>query len=301
MSLEWILACGFGTCFIILAMFQLAPRLRSMFGGSAAGSPSVVLRPEEDYLLEMATVDEGFRRMIAQCRLGISATTAAIGLAALGMLAAATVFVIIENVWIAIVAGVSVWLVAWLAIALRAQSVRHKVETQLPSLLEMLSGTLRASVSLEQGLESVSAKMTGFLANDLKDCTRKIELGLPTPIALGEIANRYNLLDLRLLVAAVSTHRQTGGDLAGVMDQLSRVARDRLAFRQQLSSLTISARLAAIIVGLAAPALIIYYATRGYGLDRMWDDPSGRFFLLVAMGLESIGVLWVIALTRKVV
>lgn len=300
MTNEWLLAIGLGGCFFALAFFRLATSSKRIDPTTELTRSGVLLRSEKKYDLEIANFDGMFQKMIDQCHWRLNPSEVALAIFCLGTIAMAIAYVAVENGWVAIGSGVGVVSIALLALLIRAKIVRSNVEEQLPSAIEMLAGTMRAGVSLEQGLASVGSKGTGFLAKDLNDCARRIDLGLPASVALGEIANRYDLLDLRLLAAVVSTHRQTGGDLAGVMDQLSQVARGRLAFRRQLSSMTITARLAAFIVGLAAPALLGYYTLRGFEFDRLWEDPQGRFFLGLALGLELLGIVWVIGLTRKV-
>jgi len=300
-TLDWLPAIALGGCasFVSLAFavrrwFPVAPLQREV-------EPQIKLRLRNSSSPESpdSDLDNRFSRLVDVTHTGFETNIAALLVIGVGVLVGAALFVQFEEPIVSILGAMLGMILSYLGLIVRAAYVRSKIQEQLPHAVDMLAGAIRAGVSVEGGLSRVASKTQGFLGYDLRLCDHRIELGLPTSNAIRELADRYQLLDLKQLAVAVAIHQQTGGDLAKVMEQLARVSRERQAYRRQISSLTISARLAAAIVGSAAPGLLLYYSMRGKGLTEFWDDPSGRFLLLLAAGLEIGGVLWILAITRK--
>jgi tight adherence protein B len=262
-------------------------------------SVELVLRNSEPSVGAFRDLDDRFDKTVEVAQTGFDTRHSVLLIIAVGVLFGATYFVVVEEIYGSLVCALLGAIITWVGLVVRAAYVRSKVQEQFPTVADMLSGAIRAGVSVEYALTSVASKSQGFLGQELRACAQKIKLGLPTSRALQEVADRYELLDLKLLAAAVAVNRQTGGNLSKVMEQLARVSRERQAYRRQISGMTASARLAAIIVGAAAPGLVIYYLIRGSGLSNFWEDPSGRFLIILAVCLEIVGVLWIVAITRR--
>jgi tight adherence protein B len=253
--------------------------------------------PKYDYSL--ASFERHLVQLVDTSHLTWNATGVLAAICLLSLIAGAASFVALEIEWVGLAVSLAIVILGYLFLRVRSSYVRSKIEEQVPHMVELIAGNARAGGSVEAGLVSIAKKASGYLARDLKKGVNQVHLGLHASDVFQELAQRYRLTDLRMLASVFRTHRQTGGNLADVMEQLASVVRDRLAYRQQLRSTTATARLAALIVGLAAPSLCAYYLIRGYQLERMWSDSSGRFFLLLALFLEVVGGLWIFAITRR--
>jgi tight adherence protein B len=118
------------------------------------------------------------------------------------------------------------------------------------------------------------------------------------PEALEEMADRVPNLDLRFFVTAVILQRQTGGDLAEILDKIGYLIRERFKIWGAVQALTGEGRLSGIIL-LALPPLlfVVIYRLNPEYCQTLFDDPLGRQMLMVAIFMQLIGA----AVIRKIV
>jgi len=215
----------------------------------------------------------------------------------------------------ATVAAVLVWLfsksilygvLGWgVGLCLPYLNVLHKrkrriaaFESCLPQCLELISRSLKAGHPFTVGLQMVSTELPPPVATEFARVYAEQQMGLPLEDSLREMAARVALLDLRFFVLSVLIHRQTGGDLSEVLDNLSTVIRDRLKVHGQVRALTAEGRYSGWVLCLL-PFLVFFLiklTNPGY-LDPLLQTPTGRKMLYAALGLMFVGVL----LIRKIV
>ena len=116
--------------------------------------------------------------------------------------------------------------------------------------------------------------------------------GLPFTQVMRTFAKRVPLMDVRFFAIAVLTQRETGGNLAEVLDNLAGVMRDRFRVRRQLRVLTAQGRLSGWILG-ALPVVLglALYALNPDQMQEFVADPMGFRLLMIAIGLEIAGVI----------
>lgn len=262
--------------------------------------PRLTLAPTENGDVSPSTekFDRAFNRLVMESGLPLSPTVTMILWLGTSLLVGATLFVAFENLLVSLLGAVTaviLFLVVIMALRTRRQ---RKIMENLPATIDMLAQSVRAGESLEQALHLAAEKARGPLASDLRRCVQQIDMGLSVAAALHRLQDRYRLLDVRMFVSAVAAHRQTGGNLPATLGRLSMVMKERLEYRRQLRSITASGRLAAFIIVLAAPLVFLYYLFSKVFAENMFDDPNGQFFLLLAVGLEVVGLIWLLAVTR---
>lgn len=302
MLLDWLPAIGVLVCGLAVLTaraFRGRRRSETLSKGDAVN----LMLDESRSLIERGEavddLDRRFRNLIRATQLGWDATALAITMIGTALVAGFLVFLWSDEPFAFVsAAGLSLGLV-WLGLALRAAYVRAKIVEQTPNFIEMFAGTLQAGVSVEKGLSKAAVRTQGVLGSELRRCSERTALGYAASDSLLELAERYRVVDLKLAATAMGVHRETGGNLSAVLSRLSTVARERLAYRKQIDGMTLSARAAALIVGSAGPLLLVYYIFWGNGLLKLWEDPSGQFFLMLAAGLELVGIVWVAAICRS--
>ncbi len=299
MAIEYWLPAICLFCFGLMILLWRGARMHLRIADHSIENLSPVLIPSQESAQDFRIVDSWFYRLANTIKLGLDAQTIVMMIVLIGFAFAVGVFVFFEDLGAAVFGGLAGAVGALIALQLRSLFVLSKVKEQLPGTLEMLASAIRAGVSLEQGLAMIANRIQGFLSADLREAAKKTELGLSASNAFHDLATRYNSVDLRLLASAFAVHQKTGGELAKVLEQLAKVSRERQSYRRHLSGLTVSSRLAAAIVGAAAPGLLVYYGFQGDRLLSLWSDPSGRFLLWTAFGLELVGIIWILLLTRK--
>ena len=146
---------------------------------------------------------------------------------------------------------------------------------QLPDALEMMSRTLRAGQSLAFGFNLVATEMPPPVSREFGRVFEEQNLGIPFDESLRDLSDRIPNLDLRFFVTALILQRQTGGDLAEILDKIGSLIRDRFRIWGQVQALTGEGRLSGIIL-LALPVVLFlaaYQLNRDYVMV-LFTDPD---------------------------
>lgn len=230
--------------------------------------------------------------------LPVSPLGAAVAILGIGLLLGGALFVVYENELVSAVAAAIGALCTLLGSIALVIYRRQQVATQVPRWVEVLARSLRAGQSLEHSLRVSLQKLTGPLARDLRICTDRLALGLRVHEAFQDLGLRYRSLDLQMVLSALAMHSQTGGDLPSTLERLAAVAQQRLEYRRQTQAASSTARFAAICLAIAPPLIFAYYWYTNQFMDSLLSDPSGQFALALAIGLELIGLVWLLFLSR---
>jgi tight adherence protein B len=130
-----------------------------------------------------------------------------------------------------------------------------KFGDQLELVLRTLSGALRVGVSFRQALVLVADELPDPARREFRRVIGRTNIGIPLVDAIEEMAKTNPGGDLMLFVRCVRVQQQTGGDLAGVLENLAGTIRDRRRVRRKMSALTSQGRFGAAIIG-ALPVLV---------------------------------------------
>jgi len=177
----------------------------------------------------------------------------------------------------------------------RRQRRLHKLQAQLPEAFDLMSRVIRAGQTMTQALQAVSDEFEKPISSEFSYCCEQQNLGLPPDTALRDLARRTGILEVRIFVLALLIQRQTGGNLAEMLDGLAGVMRDRTRIQGKIRTLTAEGRLQALVLLGLPPFLLlaIMFLNPGYG-GVLLDRPA----LLVGMFVsEAFGALWI----RKIV
>jgi tight adherence protein B len=169
---------------------------------------------------------------------------------------------------------------------------------QLPEALELISRALRAGHSLGSGFKLVADEMGAPISTEFERCYESQNLGVPLEEAIEQMTERVPNLDLRFFATAVILQRQTGGDLAEILDKIGHLVRERFIIWGQIQSLTGEGRLSGIVLLALPPALfvVMWRLNPGYCM-MLFTDPMGHQMLAGAVIMQVIGALVI----RKIV
>jgi tight adherence protein B len=243
--------------------------------------------------------DRWFLRLIRETGLPLTPTNAVLLLVLCGALAGGALFVWNEHPLPAII-GVSLGMAGALTylVVQRARRVQQ-LQGQLPSALEMLARGMRAGQSLDQAVALVGERSPEPLATEFRLCAKQLAMGLSLAAVMRSLVDRVRLFDVRIFTTTLTVHRQTGGNVAKVLERLASVVRERLNFRRQLRATTGAGRLSAILVGSIGPILFAYlFFCHPEYMQSMLDSPLGQSLLLGAVLLEIAGLAWTIRLLK---
>jgi tight adherence protein B len=163
---------------------------------------------------------------------------------------------------------------------------------QLPEALELISRALRAGHSLAAGIHLVASEMRDPIGKEFTRSYEAQNLGIPLEDTLEEMTQRVPNLDLRFFVTAIVLQRQTGGDLAEILDKIGRLIRERFQIWGQIQALTGEGRLSGIVLLALPPVLFIaMWRINPDYLMVLFTDPLGNKMLAAAAVLMLIGAL----------
>ena len=166
-----------------------------------------------------------------------------------------------------------------------------KLTSQLPDVFEMMGQALRAGHSLPGAIQLVYEQMPPPIATEFAQVYHEQNLGMKVEEALQSMATRIDSLDIKFFVTAVMIQRQTGGDLAEILDNITDVIRERIELAGLVRGLTAEGRLSGWVL-FALPGLVFgatLYLNPDYG-NILLDDPRGQLMLVIAAGMQLMGI-----------
>lgn len=195
---------------------------------------------------------------------------------------------------IGLVCGVLPFLYAYF----KRSSRLSKFAKQLPEALELIARALRAGHSLASGFRLVADECGAPIGTEFTRAYEAQNLGQPLEAAIEEMTERVPNLDLRFFATAVILQRQTGGDLAEILDKIGHLVRERYKIFGQIQALTGEGRLSGVVLLALPPVLaVVMWRLNPNYLMKLFDDPLGHQMLAFAVVSQIIGALVI----RKIV
>jgi tight adherence protein B len=183
--------------------------------------------------------------------------------------------------------------------------VRHRrtkrfnaFEELLPEAIDLVGRALRAGHPLSAGFKMAADDGPEPVASEFRRVFEEQRFGLPVQDSLLSLADRVNLVDVRILVTAILIQREVGGNLAEILDNLSTVVRARFTIRRQIRVYTAQGRMTGYL--LSALPLILFallYTINAEYMSILFTDPIGKILVVVALTMQLIGFLWI----RKII
>ena len=196
-----------------------------------------------------------------------------------------------------VAAAIGAWLpYVWLK--RRRNRRMYAFEEGLPEAIDLLGRAIRAGHPLSSGLKMVADETQEPIAGEFQRTFEEHRFGVPFDDAIQDLADRVDIVDVRILVTAILIQREVGGNLAEVLDNLASVIRARFTIRRQLRVYTAQGRMSGYVLA-ALPIVvggIIYLLNPEYG-SMMFTRTMGRLFLGAAAVMQILGYLWI----RKII
>lgn len=165
-----------------------------------------------------------------------------------------------------------------------------RFEENFPEAIDLLGRAIRAGHAFSTGLRVVSEEAPEPISTEFRQVYEEQKFGLPLSESLLALADRLSMLDVRIFVTAVLIQLESGGNLAEILDNLSKIIRDRFRFRRQLRTHTAHGRMTGIVLGLAPiVAGVGMFVLNPEYMRVLFIEPLGRLMLAMAGGLQLIG------------
>ena len=170
-----------------------------------------------------------------------------------------------------------------------------KFQRTFPEAIDLLNRAVRAGHAFTSGLELISNELPDPVASEFRATFEEHNFGLPLRDALFHLTERVPLADVRFFVTAMLVHQESGGNLVELLENLSRVIRERFKILGEVRVRTAQGRLtAAILIGLPPMLLVLLRLLNPDYVMLLFTDSLGHKMLGVACTLQVIGsiVLW---------
>jgi tight adherence protein B len=208
-------------------------------------------------------------------------------------LAAAAVLALPLGVMGVLLGVIAVPVGARIQLGMRGGRRRKVFANQLDDTLGLLAGSMRAGHSLLRAVDAVSREAESPTSEEFARIVNETRLGRDLNDALDQAATRMRNEDFGWVAQAIAIHREVGGDLAGVLDEVGHTIRERGQIRRQVAALSAEGKMSAYIL-LALPFVvlgILFVTSRDY-VARFVESPLGYAMIAGAAVLITVGALW---------
>ncbi len=280
---------------------RLRQRLQNVLLHSGSTEDVEVILAREELMSEIPVLNRvlvevqaalQFKKILDQADLQITVSRLvmfALMAGILAALAAAAISPLISLIGIAGVIGASI---PFIHVFWKRKKRFHQFLEQLPDTLELVSRALQAGHAFSEALFMVSQEMPEPVATEFRKTYEEQNLGLSLKLALENLTRRIPLLDLRLCVTAVLIQRETGGNLAEILEKVSHTIRERFRIMGDLKTLTTSSRMSAwLLCGLPIFVACAVSVMNPDYMSILWKDPRGHKLIAAALTMQISGML----------
>jgi tight adherence protein B len=179
-----------------------------------------------------------------------------------------------------------------LYVLFRKQQRQNKMKKQFPEMLDALVRALHSGYGIDGGLNMIANEFSAPLGQEMKEVTRQLSLGINMREILREFQTRVELQEAQFFVVTLIIQRETGGQLATVLTELSKLMRRREMFQAKLRTMTAESRFTAFFIGSAPLLYLVYKYLYDYeSMQFFLTDPTGQKMLFVSLTLIAVGTL----------
>ena len=176
--------------------------------------------------------------------------------------------------------GVIACFIPWLLVRMKRKKRFDTFQRQLPEALDLMARALRAGHAFSVGMKMVGDEFPDPIGPEFGRTVEEISFGIDVPEALGNLTTRVDCTDLKFFVTALSVQRETGGNLAEIIEAISRLIRQRYELLGRVQALSAEGKISAYILG-ALPfvmAGVLWTLNEEY-MSLLFEDPLGHMMI----------------------
>lgn len=262
------------------------PELRNAMGEGAL--------PKLEQALGTTRGGASLSRLIEQSGTHISVTGVLMAALACAVLCGAIAAVTVHFIAAPLVAALIGVMVPFAVLRHRRTKRIRRFEEQFPDALDLLSRAIRAGHAFTTALGMAASEGPDPIGPELRKTYDQQNFGLPLKEALTNLAERVPLMDVRFFVTAVLIQRETGGNLAEILDNLSYVVRERFKVLRQVRVHTAHGRFTGyVLIALPAALAIVLMFINPEHMGLLFTERMGQIMLTGAVVMQVIGYLWI--------
>lgn len=189
--------------------------------------------------------------------------------------------------WVGLVIG---FFLPYMYASYRRTKRFEEFESLFPEAIDTLARAVRAGHAFTTAIEMIANEVSEPVAGEFRKLYEEQKFGLPVRDALMNLADRVPLVDVKFFVTAVMLQRETGGNLAEILDNLSYVIRERFKIQRQVRVFTAQGRLTMLLLmGMPPLIVVVMLLTNPTFIRPLFKDPIGHALVVVGITLQTIG------------
>lgn len=309
----------FGAAFLLVQAFvvptfgenrqarrRFKQRLRSISGEAAAGGGVSLVRKR--YLRELSPLERRLEslpgmgrleQLIEQAGRETPAYRVVLKALMLGVAVGVVLGYLSHRPLLGVLAGVLALIVPIVRLKAACTKRLAAFEEQFPDALAVMARALRAGHPLSEAMHLVAEELQEPISAEFKTTFMEVNYGGDLRAALAGLLQRIPSVTVMAFVSSVSIQKETGGNLAELLDRLASVVRERFRFQRKLRTLSAEGRMAAWVLSLMPFVLAAALSViNPKFLPMLTTDPLGRQAVVVAFMLMVVGILWLKKLVR---
>ena len=239
------------------------------------------------------------KRLLDQADLHITPSRLVMFSGMAGLLAALATSVVSISILLIVVAGFAAASIPFVHVWWTRKKRFDSFLEHLPDALDLMSRGLSAGHGFAEAMHMVSTEMPEPIATEFRKTYEEQNLGLSLKLALENLVDRIPLLDLRMCITAVLIQRETGGNLAEILEKVAYTIRERFRIMGDLKTLTTSSRMSAwLLCALPIGVTLVITAMNPDYMAILWKDYRGHYLIATALFLQVTGMLIVRKILR---
>ena len=245
-----------------------------------------------DEILEPYSFAQAIEKRILQAHSSTTVGTLILTSLSLFIAGYATAWLFAPMVLIDVPAGVTLGSLPYGILSFKRTRRISAFNAVLAESIDMLARALRAGHSVVGGMEMLAANAQEPAASEFGEIFKQQNLGLPMRDALMQLLDRVPSPDLRVLVTAILVQRDTGGNLAEILDRTVFVIRERLRIQGEIQTQTAQGRLTGWILSALPVVMVVLLNLVNPGYSSiLFSDPFGRKLIYFSVGMLAVGTL----------
>jgi tight adherence protein B len=247
--------------------------------------------PALDNLLRRSDRVSALHKLLSQAEIKIRTANFLLICLASGVALAGIVFVAVKAdpifAWVGLLIG---FFLPYSYASYRRTKRFDKFEELFPEAIDTLARAVRAGHAFTTALEMIADEVSEPVAGEFRKLFEEQKFGLPVRDALANLVDRLPLVDVKFFVTAVMLQRETGGNLAEILDNLSYVIRERFKILRQVRVYTAQGRLTMLLLMGMPPVIVLgMLFMNPTFIQPLFSDPIGHAFIVAGITLQTIG------------
>jgi tight adherence protein B len=194
-------------------------------------------------------------------------------------------------VLLALLTGVAAGYVPTFYLLTKRKKRMKRFEGQLPDALDLMARSLHAGHAFSGGLQTVAEEFGPPIGTEFRRVMNEINYGVPADQALKNLTERVEIDDLKFFTVSVIIHRESGGNLAEILENIATLIRERFKLHGKIRVLSAEGRLSAgILVALPFVVAVVIFLLNPEYVRILATDPFGRVLVMLALLMMGLGI-----------